>query len=233
MKFLFPLLLLFTFFDAKAQKDTVVLTRDESLNIDTSKTVFNNTHVIMIDDAKSRKLISESDYVNNKLNGWYVVYNNDGKVWWRATYKDGKRDGFYVENNDVGNTIRKEQYAMDVFIAGLCYDDSGKQIPFFARPVFYAERMPVFHNLGKYIDQELRYPTTAKIINNGSVILRIVIMSDGAVKYPKVVRSLNPDCDAEAVRLVSNMPKWKPAMQDGKPVNAYYNIAIPFKKNDG
>lgn len=80
-----------------------------------------------------------------------------------------------------------------------------------------------------YLRQELKYPEKAR--NNGiqgTVLLEFIIEKDGSVTNIKPLVSLNPECDAEAIRVVKNMPKWKPGKQMGKPVRCYYNIPIRF-----
>ena len=62
----------------------------------------------------------------------------------------------------------------------------------------------------------------------GKVILQFVVKKDGSVGEVKVLRSLSPDCDNEAMRVVRNLPKFKPGKQNGKPVNVWYTLPITF-----
>jgi protein TonB len=57
-----------------------------------------------------------------------------------------------------------------------------------------------------------------------------VIEEDGNISNVKVQRGITdcPDCDAEAVRVVKTMPKWKPAENDGKPIKSWFNLPIKF-----
>lgn len=80
-----------------------------------------------------------------------------------------------------------------------------------------------------YLLQNVRFPDAAKGQNvNGRVFVHFVVGKDGAIEDAKVVRSLQADCDAEALRVIREMPKWKPAMQLGEPVPAQYTMAIQF-----
>ena len=84
--------------------------------------------------------------------------------------------------------------------------------------------------LYKYLAENIKYPLMAK--NNkveGRVFITFVIEKDGNVSNAKVLRSVNEELDAEALRVINAMPKWKPGMQRGVPVRVQYNIPITFK----
>jgi len=59
-----------------------------------------------------------------------------------------------------------------------------------------------------------------------------VVEKDGSLTDIKVQRGLSPEIDAEALRLVTNFPKWTPGMQGGRPVRVKYSIPVSFKLND-
>ena len=96
------------------------------------------------------------------------------------------------------------------------------------------ERMPQFPGgqqaLFAYMDENLRYPEAArKSGKKGMVMLQFIVNTDGSLSDITVVRSVNPDMDKEAIRLVSTMPKWKPGMQRGIPVRVKYTLPINFR----
>ena len=73
------------------------------------------------------------------------------------------------------------------------------------------------------------YPDAAKTIGlEGKVYVSFVINSKGKSVFPKVTRGLSPVLDAEALNLISKMPEWKPAIQNGFPVSVSYVIPINF-----
>jgi protein TonB len=81
-----------------------------------------------------------------------------------------------------------------------------------------------------YIQQNLKYPEGAKEQEiQGRVIVQFTIEKDGTVSDVNVVKSVDPLVDAEVVRIVSNMPAWKPGMHEGKPVRVSYSIPIRFR----
>lgn len=82
--------------------------------------------------------------------------------------------------------------------------------------------------LMKYIEENMRCPDPESDAS-GSVIVQFVIGKDGTVKDPKVVRGITPALDGEALRLVRNMPKWKPGKQMGEAVDVRYTLPVTFK----
>ena len=62
----------------------------------------------------------------------------------------------------------------------------------------------------------------------GRSIIEFVVEKDGTVSDFKVVRSLNKECDEEAVRVLKTMPKWKPGMERGKPIRVKYTVPVKF-----
>ncbi len=91
----------------------------------------------------------------------------------------------------------------------------------------YVGGMDAFY---KYLTDNLRYPEQAKADNiQGRVLIRFVVMNDGSIVNVEVARGIGGGCDEEAVRVVKAMPKWKPAVSDGKPVNVQYALPITFK----
>lgn len=96
------------------------------------------------------------------------------------------------------------------------------------------EAMPKFPGgqagLFQYLARSIKYPVIAqKSKEQGRVIIQMIIGKDGSLSNIKVLRSVSPSLDAEAVRVVGNMPKWEPGMQKGQPVSVKYTIPIVFR----
>ena len=86
--------------------------------------------------------------------------------------------------------------------------------------------------LYKFISKNVVYPKKAlKNGIEGKVVVEFVIEANGSVTKVKVFKSVNPDLDKEAVRVVSMMPKWKPGSQGGKNVRSRFRIPINFQLN--
>jgi protein TonB len=81
------------------------------------------------------------------------------------------------------------------------------------------------------IKQNIRYPKELADKNiSGLVMVKFTIDSLGRVKNPTIIKSLHPDLDQEAIRVVSNLPKWVPATKDGNLISSEMVIPISFKK---
>lgn len=82
----------------------------------------------------------------------------------------------------------------------------------------------------EYIKANLKYPErAAKDKVEGRVVLRFVVSKKGEVKDVTVLRSLETQCDEEAMRVVREMPTWTPGKQNGKDVEVYYTLPILYK----
>lgn len=82
----------------------------------------------------------------------------------------------------------------------------------------------------KYLAKEIDYPKKAQDAGQqGRVIVQMVVSKEGKVVNPKIVRSVSPELDAEAIRVVKSMPDWKPGKQRGQAVNVKYTLPIMFK----
>lgn len=102
------------------------------------------------------------------------------------------------------------------------------------KPFVSVEQMPQFpggdSELMRFIGSNLKYPTIAAENGiEGRVVIRFVVGKDGNVSDVQVVRSLDPSCDKEAVRVVKTMPKWVPGKQNGRNVPVYYTLPVLFK----
>jgi TonB family protein len=100
-------------------------------------------------------------------------------------------------------------------------------------PFVVVEEMPMFPGgdvaLLKYITDNTRYPETAKEQNiQGKVIVRFCVKPDGGVSLASVLKSVSPDLDAEAMRVVNSLPVFKPGRQGGKAVPVWYMVPIAF-----
>lgn len=81
----------------------------------------------------------------------------------------------------------------------------------------------------KYLRDNIKYPQLAKETGiQGSVYITFVVEPDGRVSNVQVVRGIGGGCDEEAIRVVKNMPKWKPGSQRGRNVRVRFSMPIKF-----
>jgi len=123
------------------------------------------------------------------------------------------------QSNDNVQVVREES------------TDVSDEIPFVV-----VEEMPMFpggdSTLLSYIIQNTKYPESAK--NNkiqGRVIIRFCVNSTGSVDRVSVLKSVSPDIDAEAIRVISSLPAFIPGRQGGKPVPVWYMVPVNFALN--
>jgi len=96
------------------------------------------------------------------------------------------------------------------------------------------EQMPQFPGGDKelmyILSRRLKYPISAlKNGIQGKVILRFVVTKTGSIVNPEVVRSLDPYCDKEALRILKSLPRFIPGKQNGVNVNVYYTLPVEFR----
>lgn len=85
----------------------------------------------------------------------------------------------------------------------------------------------------KYIEKELKYPEKAKKEGKcGMVSVSFVVDKDGEVKGARLLNKIGSGCDEEALRVVSDMPKWSPATYEGTPVSSTYTLGINFNLSE-
>jgi protein TonB len=102
------------------------------------------------------------------------------------------------------------------------------------KPYTVIEQMPVYPGgegeLLKFIFANLKYPVIAQENGiEGKVIIRFVVSKTGKISNVEVLRSLDPSCDKEAVRVVKMLPNWIPGKQNGVNVPVYYTLPITYK----
>ena len=96
------------------------------------------------------------------------------------------------------------------------------------------EKMPEFPGgmaeLMKFLQQNVKYPVQAmKDSIQGRVVVQFTIKKTGEVANATAIRSVSPELDAEAIRVVNAMPLWKPGEQRGQAVNVKFTLPIQFR----
>ncbi|MBQ5533597.1 MAG: energy transducer TonB, partial [Bacteroidales bacterium] len=82
----------------------------------------------------------------------------------------------------------------------------------------------------KFLSDNLVYPKAAREKGiQGKVIVEFVVEKNGKISNVKAVKSVSPELDAEAIRVVSKMPKWKPGVQRGEKVRSRWRLPIHFQ----
>jgi protein TonB len=96
------------------------------------------------------------------------------------------------------------------------------------------EQMPSFPGgdaaLMQYLSSHIKYPVVAEENNiQGRVIATFVVERDGSITDVKIVKSVDPSLDKEAIRVLKSMPKWIPGKQNGSAVRVKYTVPVTFR----
>ena len=96
------------------------------------------------------------------------------------------------------------------------------------------EKMPEYPGgqaaLFEYLQKNVKYPADAeKKKVEGRDLVTFVVNTDGSITDIEVVRKTFPSLDAEAVRVISGMPRWKPGEQKGQKVRVKYTVPLTFR----
>lgn len=116
------------------------------------------------------------------------------------------------------------------------YTDKGQTTDSESQLFTIVEEMPRFPGgqsaLMSYVAKSLRYPIAAQERGiQGRVTCSFIVDKDGTIIQPGIERSLDPDLDKEALRIVANMPKWIPGKQRGHAVKVRYTMPVTFVLN--
>ena len=103
-----------------------------------------------------------------------------------------------------------------------------------ATVVSVAEQMPEFNgDLLNYLGKNLNYPASSRDNGvEGKVIAQFIVRNDGSIDSIHIVSSPDQATANEVVRIISGMPKWKPGLINGKPVDVKMTLPVVFKLDD-
>lgn len=114
------------------------------------------------------------------------------------------------------------------------YAPEGTTVPEEGTIFEVVEQMPEYPGgmpaMMEFISKNIKYPAAAQQAKiQGRVTIQFIVNTEGNIINPRVLRSAAPLLDAEAIRLTTIMPKWKPGMQRGQAVNVKYTVPIMFR----
>ena len=209
------------------QKSAVVLHEDEMGEGNISLRLTTNTEA-QKSKAAVNYILAASDQVFGKLVNILFPENKipTDEVYFMDT--EGKCQSFGYDPN-ISSIIPAKSSSMSLQKVA----DSSMNSKSIEKTFDVVENMPSYPG-GKdamiaFLSSNMRYPDAAKKNGiHGRVIVSFVVDKDGSITETKVVRSVDPALDQEALRLVNSMPKWKPGTAEGKPVRVKYSIPFNF-----
>lgn len=116
---------------------------------------------------------------------------------------------------------------------GITLKEGGAE-PSVDNPFITVEDMPVFPGgesaMQKFVADNLKYPESAQKAGiQGRVTVRFIVGKTGDISDVRVIRGIDPECDAEAVRMIQSMPNWTPGKQNGIAVPVYFTLPIVYR----
>ncbi len=174
------------------------------------------------------KVIRFEDATAKVFQDTSFFYADSNRLVKLKVYKHGLREGALLKFWPNSLKMREELYHADTLVSGHCYLQSGEEVPYFP-----AEKMAEFpggmNALYAYLVDNIKYPEKARRKGiEGRVRIKFIIQEDGSVADLKVQKSVEPLLDAEALRVVANMPHWIPGQQEGKNVKVQFVLPITF-----
>jgi protein TonB len=154
---------------------------------------------------KDGNIKSEIEYQNNKYHGKLKTYYNNGQLKREEKYQDGK------------------------LLESHCFGLTGKDTTNY--PYEVSARYPGGENaLMQYISANIKYPNKARRKGiEGAVYIKFIVNSIGEIEEIKLIKSVDPLLDNEALRVVGEMGKWIPAEMDGEKTSMSFTLPIKFK----
>ena len=196
-------------------------------------------------DWKTGMPTSAGLYRADKQEGEWTYFDPDGVKNYACTYRDGELEGNAFCYRPDGSVERTEVWragkkiSEDPPIEGI-EPDTAKPVeiaPSFPCDPKHAEGIATLtakncgeRSLMAYLSRNIQYPKSARDIElQGRAIISFVIGKDGSVENVEALRGLSRDIEAECIRVVSQMPKWEPGSQNGKPVRVKYTLPISLR----
>jgi protein TonB len=140
-----------------------------------------------------------------------------------------------MQETTVG--AENQQGGTDVFLPEIGGEPPIETIePINEEPIVYveeeAEYLGGYARMMKFIQEHLVYPSTEiEIGTQGRVTLRFVVEKNGEISNVSILQSLSPDCDKAAIKVVRDMPNWKPGKNGGRAVRQWCTLPINFTLN--
>ncbi len=188
-------------------------------------------------DSVNQKVTSKSFFMDGKFSTKWQFASTDSFLVEQNTYSEDKKlktSVIYYPNHIIRS---KKEFNDGKLVSQNCFDAIGKSITCdtseMNKPIIYTfvEQMPLSaYNIKEYLATNLKYPKEARKNNiEGRVVIKFIVNEDGTISDAQIAKGIGGGCDEEALRVVSEMPPWKPGRQNGKSVSVTFTLPIVFK----
>lgn len=205
---------------------------------------------LLIDERGEKVVEARYDWIDpSGVNGWFrVLYKENDDSWENALRCFIDRYGNSTFSEEEQKLLERWRETRLHPSPSAVKSVSGKHTPSETRtlPVedndvdplicYYSETMPEFpggpDSLNAYLARTIQYPQDARDKGvSGTVLAEFVVEKDGHVGQVTIKVPLYPPCDEEVVRVLQQMPLWKPATNQGQPVRCFFAVPVTFKNN--
>ncbi len=193
-----------------------------------------SNRVVMRKHSMNGRVLGEnhfSDFRRLIKNGINREYFPSGALAKEISYVNNKMEGAFNTFHENGKIKRRDWYKSDTLLTGQCFSNDGKDTNWYAY-----EQEPQFpggpDSLIKFIRKTLVYPHIAQLQGmEGTVNILFTVTRDGAVTAVRLYKRVSPVLDAEAIRVVNSMPHWIPGKRDGEPTSWDLVLPVVFRLN--
>jgi hypothetical protein len=221
-------------------QDTLYLS-DKYKKVDKTAAAF---YKIMETDPADKKLHIENIYYLNGITKSKRIYRKyyskkrqlvksdvfyeSGAHHLKSTYYKGKKDGKFISYHENGNLKRKDIYKKGKFIRGTCWDENNKEVPYYEfeiRPEFPGGTEALATYIKKNINTTI-IPAQSKGL---TIKASFVVATDGGIENILLKGDTDDITNNEVIRVMQNMPKWKPGQQEGKLVRVQFVLPVVIR----
>jgi protein TonB len=171
------------------------------------------------------QMVGEYQSVDPEIeDGDFIFFHTNGQISHKGLYKNGELIGDWDIYNRAGELIDKINYDFDINETNKPSDDISD---------IDVNAEFIGQDFVAYLASEIVYPPRAyKYYVQGKVYVQFMINEDGSISNALVVRGLDKDLDKEALRVIRNIPNWKPARKDGVSVPMACTCPVAFTIKD-
>jgi periplasmic protein TonB len=182
--------------------------------------------------APLETLRSYSDSTLEILQGNYYAYTPDGKIALSGYYHNNLKEKNWYYYNDTGKVILEDKFVKGVLIETINPDTLKKEER--ADDIKTVEKEATFgkgdRDWIRYLSKNLNADIALNSVKGGEVSVMFVVNKEGQCVDIHLKKSVEFVLDEEAIRIIEQSPRWQPAIQNGRIVNAYRVQPITFVK---
>lgn len=161
--------------------------------------------------------------------GVHKHFYESGELFYQLPYKNGKKHGNLLAYWKNGEKRRDDTFKRDKLKEGMVWNESGEKIEYFEY-LIPASFPGGEKRLYSFLQENINIPQEQDRDMEVKVVLMFTINPDGDLSEIQIVDGAPHRYNAEAVRVLTKMPKWNPTRRFGEPMATRYALPIIFRK---